>query len=470
MNTSKATLLIPVELQVRELDAKLLLACVAARRGFPSIIGPRREMHFHIPSFPQSIYLSKSVTKASRSVFRTLRRLGHDVVAWDEEALVHLPPENYYQRRLFPDTLRYVSGMLAWGEENAELWRQYPELPSGLKIHITGNPRGDLMRAEMRSLYDADVKKLRNTYGDFILINTNFNQVNAFYPDMNLLKPPANPGEAPKLSRRAIGLQMSQEYAEGLTRHKRAIFEDFQQLIPALEEAFPAHKIVVRPHPVENQEVYHTIAKKCNRVQVINQGNVVLWLIAARALVHNGCTTGVEAYALGVPAVSYRKSIDEYYDDAYHRLPNMVSQQCFDFEQLRATLAMILTGHTEATNGDERRAIMGHHLSALDGPMACERMVDVFEELISERLASPKPTIRQKLKSRWWANRRRFKKRFRSNLIDMSHNRDEFLKHRYPSVSLEELRAKVSQFQKALGDSEPLQIERIYQQFYRISP
>ena len=262
---------------------------------------------------------------------------------------------------------------------------------------------------------------------------------------------------------------MSQEYAEGLTRHKRAIFEDFQQLIPALEEAFPAYKIVVRPHPVENQEIYHTIAKKCNRVQVINQGNVVPWLIAAKALVHNGCTTGVEAYALGVPAVSYRKSIDEFYDDAYHRLPNLVSHQCFDFEQLKVTLFMILTGDNAATNGDERRAIMGHHLSALDGPMACERMVDVFEELINYHPAPPKPTIRQKLKSRWWANRRRFKKRFRGNLIDMSHNRDEFLRHRYPGISLEELQSKISRFQEVLGDRAELKLENIFQQFYRIS-
>jgi hypothetical protein len=35
MKTNKPTLLIPVEIQTRELGPKLLLACVAARRGFP---------------------------------------------------------------------------------------------------------------------------------------------------------------------------------------------------------------------------------------------------------------------------------------------------------------------------------------------------------------------------------------------------------------------------------------------------
>ena len=63
--TDKVPLLIPVENQVRELDPKLLLACIAARRGFVSFIGPRREFHFKITSFPRGIYLSKSITGAS---------------------------------------------------------------------------------------------------------------------------------------------------------------------------------------------------------------------------------------------------------------------------------------------------------------------------------------------------------------------------------------------------------------------
>ena len=38
-STSTVPLIIPVENQVRELDPKLLLACIAARRGFTSYIG-----------------------------------------------------------------------------------------------------------------------------------------------------------------------------------------------------------------------------------------------------------------------------------------------------------------------------------------------------------------------------------------------------------------------------------------------
>ena len=144
MKTHQAMLLIPVENQVRELDPKLLLACVAAERGFSSVIGSRREMEFNIDMFPRSIYLSKSMTIRSLLFFRVASKFGHEIVTWDEEALVHLPPETYFSRRLDPSSIRYVSHLFAWGTDNADLWRLYPHLPAGIPIHITGNPRSDM--------------------------------------------------------------------------------------------------------------------------------------------------------------------------------------------------------------------------------------------------------------------------------------------------------------------------------------
>ena len=99
---TKLPLLIPVENQVREFDPKLLLACIAAKRGFSSVIGSRREMEFRIASFPRSIYLSKSMTIRSALLFKVAHKVDHNIVAWDEEALVHLPPETYFSDRLSP--------------------------------------------------------------------------------------------------------------------------------------------------------------------------------------------------------------------------------------------------------------------------------------------------------------------------------------------------------------------------------
>jgi len=465
MHTVKATLLMPVENQVRELDSKLLFACIAARRGFSSVIGPRREMHIQITAFPRSIYLAKSIPVHRNIIFKIMRKLGHEIVAWDEEALVHPQAETYYKRRVCPLGIKYVSHLFAWGEDNAELWRHYPELPMGTPIHVTGNPRGDLLRHEMRYIYKGDVKHLRSICGDFILVNTNFNHVNAFSPDLNLFRSANKPGDEPKFGRAAKG--MSREYAEGLRDHKRAIFESFQQLIPALEKAFPEHTIVVRPHPTENHEIYRNIATQCTRVRVTNEGNVVPWILAAEAVVHNGCTTGLEAYVMGVPAISYRATVNDFYDLGFYRLPNLLSHQCFDFEELRVTLGDILAGRLGPADGGEREELINHHLVALDGPLACERMVDVLEAMLEGRSELPRPSVRNRLEGWSMSAIRTLIKRSRER-VPGSHNRPEFQRHRYPAVSLEEIRARLLRFRQALDDSSELKVEQIYDQFFRI--
>jgi surface carbohydrate biosynthesis protein len=465
MTLKKPYLLIPVENQVRELDAKLLLAVVAARRGFPSIIGFKKEVESRIASYPRSIYLAKSLFHGNSKFLGLARKLGHENVAWDEEALVHLPPEMYFSRRLSPVAVKHISHLFAWGEDNAELWRQFPELPDRLPIHVTGNPRGDLLRPEIRSFYDKQAEKSRVTYGDFILINTNFNHVNAFSPERNLFQPAEMLGEERKFGRAARG--MSREYAEGLRDHKQAVFEDFQTLIPSLDQTFKSYRIVLRPHPTENQEVYHRIASTCQRVRVTNEGNVVPWLMAAKALIHNGCTTGVEAFAMGVPAISYRETVNEHYDLGFYRLSNVLSHQCFDFDQLQQILSSILAGELGVVDGDERQVLIDHHIAALDGPLACERIIDVLEKKMDGLSQLPKPPLRDRLEGWFKATKRRV--RLLSKSRDSGfHKVYKFRRHKYPRIHLQELRERIRRFQQLLGDDGELSVNQIYGKLFRI--
>jgi surface carbohydrate biosynthesis protein len=465
MSDSKPLLLIPVENQVRELDPKLLLACVAARRGFSSVIGSRREMEMRIDSFPRSIYLSKSMTVRSLLFFWVAAKHGHDLITWDEEALVHLPAETYFSRRLHPAAIRYISHLFAWGEENASLWRMYPQLPDGIPIHVTGNPRSDLLRPELHAYYASEVEAIRRQYGDFILVNTNFNHVNAFGPDMNLFKPVKKAGQRPKFGRAARG--MSRTYAEGLRDHKRAVFEDFQRLIPRLEENFPDYAIIVRPHPTESHEVYRQIAARCRRVEVTNEGNVVPWLLSARALIHNGCTTGVEAFEMRVPALSYRASVNETYDAGFYRLPNALSYNCFTFEELRETLQLILEGKLGPPDGEDRRRLIQHHLAAQNGSLSCERVVDVLEQIASDQDSPLSQAVLQRFE-RWLTSKGLQILRSVKSMLPGSHNRPEFQRHRYPGLPLEEVSSRLARFQELIGDHTQLAVEPVTATIYRI--
>jgi hypothetical protein len=262
---------------------------------------------------------------------------------------------------------------------------------------------------------------------------------------------------------------MSRDYAEGLRNFKQAVFEDIKAIIPALEKSFPDLAIVVRPHPTENPQAYHDIAARCTRVRVTNEGNVIPWLMAAKALVHNSCTTGVEAYIMRVPAATYMASRDEYYDYGYYRLPNMLSHQCFNFEELQATLSKIFTGELGAPNGDDRKALIDYYLEAQAGPLACERIIDVFEGVAADPGKLPKPDLKDRLEGRSRANWRRLVKWYKSHLPESKY-RPDFQRHRYPGLSLDELRSRLSRFQQVLGDSTEIRATQISDYIFQINP
>ncbi|QOJ23547.1 MAG: hypothetical protein HRU78_07730 [Gammaproteobacteria bacterium] len=466
-NTGDAasTLIIPVESQVRELDAKILLACFAAERGFPVLIGSRAFAHFQMASIPRGVYLAKSMRSLSSSMFKALRQLGHEIVAWEEEALVHPPADTYFTLRLSPQTINKVSHVFAWGQENVDLMQQYPDLPQNLPIHITGNPRGDMLRPELRPFFDPEVKKLRDRYGDFILINTNFSDVNPFIPSIGLFQSAKSSDKTKRRGQAGIG--MSIEFAEGLRDHKQAILEDFKQLIPALERAFPEMTIVVRPHPSENNQIYQDLAARSERIVVNKEGNVIPWLLAAKALVHNGCTTGLEAYVLGVPAISYLATLNKFYDYDFQGLPTKLSYQCFNFAELQMTLNRVLAGELGGAGGEERQALIDYYLSAQQGPLACERIVDVLESS-GYSASQPPPSPFSRFARGWLFTT------IKAALTNLymrrpGPNRLAYHDHRFPEISVTDLEQKITRFGQLLHRFDTIKIEQHSKHLFMVS-
>jgi hypothetical protein len=66
------------------------------------------------------------------------------------------------------------------------------------------------------------------------------------------------------------------------------------------------------------------------------------------------------------------------------------------------------------------------------------------------------------------ATMRTLKRKIKANL-PRARNKPAFHRHRYPEVSLEEMRLRVSRFQQLLGESTELQVTQISDQFFRIS-
>jgi len=447
MAESSRSLIIPCETRTRELDGKLLLGCVAAERGFRVFIGAKREINIQAVRFPRSIYLQKSLSKRSFRMYSILERLGHWIVTADEEGVVYYSATDFWRDRISPKTFAKARALLAWGPDNEELWRTYPAF-HGAPIVVTGNPRVDLLRPELKSFFDDEVKEIRARLGPFVMINTNFGGVNHFYPRLRVdLQRAAAADNDP---------QAALTFTNGLAQHIRALYRAFVTMLPALSRLLPDRTIVVRPHPSESHDPWLRAAHDCPNVHVIHEGNVVPWLIATDALIHNGCTTGLEGHILGTPVIAYEPVTAEPFD---LHLPNDVSHRASDVAGL-AKLVETLGG---PGHDSDRRAtaradeIVSRYVAALDGPLASDRMCDALEAFEAQWRKEAAPGTWHRATGVLHGRVRALEKWV--NLMRPQHNNSRsYVAHVFSELDSEDLGVRLARFRTTLGRFDKVRI------------
>lgn len=444
-------LLIPVENQVRELDPKLLLATCAAKAGIKSYIGYRTEMDINIARFPRGIYLAKSFTQRSDKMFRILSKLGFIICAWDEEALVHYPPDIYFKRRLSATALSYVSHLFAWGQDNEDLFKSYPSMPRGMPIHKVGNPRLDMLRKDFSYYYDDEICNIKSSYGKFILINTNFGNVNAHLPIHNLFTSRDSHGNYTEMGRGATG--MGREFSLGRAKYKQRILDHFLEAIPKLARKFPDTTIVIRPHPVENKSIYHQLASRFDNLKVVQEGNVIPWIRAATAVIHNGCTTGIEAYLSGKPALAYVPLEDVRFGyDAL--IPNELSFKCQDIAQLEQATSNLLNHGSHTVNS----TIIKKYIEFDDDQLCSIKITNKLEEIFAGN--HPDISWDTRITGTLLANKRRLIKRIKGLSPKSKYHRC-FQSVRFPTLDEDVLQRKVDKFAQIINCHDSIKIKQV---------
>lgn len=456
MHEQRQPLIIPCETQSRELDAKLLLACFAAERGFPVIVGSKKEIYRRLGALPRSIFLSKSLTNRNRRLYDVLGALGHRLVCGDEEALIYFSPESYLNSKVGEEAFRKAEMLLAWGPENAEIWRSYRGY-HGAPIHATGNPRVDLLRPELRTYFDEEAQKIRGRFGRFVLVNTNFSRINHHYPRLSHQRSILEDKNATE--------GRPWELAAGFAAHKKALFESFLEMVKFLARSFPDVTIVVRPHPSENHGPWREAGAGCRNLHVVYEGNAIPWLRAAEVMVHNGCTTAVETYLLGGQAVAYQPITSDLYDLS---LANELSVQTFDLETLKTQIAAGLAGTLglDSARAAAQRKLIERHVTALDGPFASERIVDALEAFAAED--RDRPALARVLRARLRLALRSVRKRAEAYVPESRNNR-EYLRHMFPGVTLPEVRERLARFQGILGRFRGVDARQLYENIFEVA-
>lgn len=306
--TAKRWLYLPVEIRVREFDARLLLACCAVERGYNVVIGMKNGITQHYPVLPRGIIFDRSLSTFREGEFQRMVDWGYHLCSNDEETFAfYITPESVLRQRVSHKSLELTDWYFAWGQKQADMINEtYPGHAD--KIKVLGTYRGDLNLPEFqRSMWGEEVKKLQERFGHFILLPTNFSEVEnniggrKFTIDQ-------------MFEQGAIYTQDEATFFEDFLDHKERNLTAYKDVIPKIQKAFPDHKIVIRPHPGEAHEHWEAFAQKHPGLVVLHEGPVTPWLIAADVVFHHGCSTGLETFLLGKPSIPYHPHLNLVHD------------------------------------------------------------------------------------------------------------------------------------------------------------
>lgn len=309
-----------MEIIEREMNGNVLLAIEAMSNDWQCIIGTKKSIFDNAQDLPPGLVFLKSVTFKELANLKKLKSYGHKLVCLDVEGLVYTSMEEFVSVRFCEETLAEIEGLYFWGDIPKDaVAKTYPD--EAHKFMTTGSPIAELWQnPDLHAFYDDDVQALQGRFGKFIIIPSSFGTVNHYMGYEATLG----------IMKRDQMLHEDEEeeflkFWSDYEAHVMKIFQAFLKMIPNLSKAFPDHKILIRPHPSESHETWKLAAKDMDNVEVLFEGTVSPWLLAADAVLHWGCTTGLEAFVMGKHVVAYNPSTEEERQIYDHKLPQSIS-------------------------------------------------------------------------------------------------------------------------------------------------
>jgi surface carbohydrate biosynthesis protein len=317
-----------LEIILRELDSKLLLAVIAASRGNAVIISDMSSIMKGVKSgiLKPGVFHTKSLSPGLKKMsdHQSLVDRGFSITSIDEEGgLIDFGYDKFAKVRYSEDTIKQASALFTWGPEDTEtLKRVYPNYSS--KIYQTGSPRADLWMHHFSEYWDKVSATPKKAY---LLISSNLtlaNNMRPFYESIMILKNGGYLQRDPMLFIDQFKVA-AEEYNMTLA---------FIEAIRHLAESTKGFDIVLRPHPVENIEAWKAYLDDIPNVHVIREGSISGWVNNAFAVMHNSCTTALEATISGKPVITYLPFKQKY----PREIPNELGVQVESLEDLTHTV------------------------------------------------------------------------------------------------------------------------------------
>ena len=429
-----------VEISARELDSKLLLATIAASRGHTIIVSDLVGIEKGIKSgaLAPGIFHTKSLSPHKDKIARhkNIINKGFMITSIDEEGnLNDYGYEGFAKTRYSDQTLEQSTAVFGWGTDDVETLNKIYSSQSH-KIYKTGSPRADLWKSMFIDYWNTPLSIPKKP---FLLISCNTgyaNNIKTF-------------GEWVKLENE-IGRYDS--YPEQLRLLIGRASEDFKKIlayidaIKYLSKNNNGYDIVLRPHPSEDIEAWKILLKDIPNVHVLRDGPINAWVNSSFAIMHNCCTTAIEATVSKKPVVTYIPFSQQYSP----QLANELGYRVESLEELSLKVNDIFK--SRQTDEIDKKMKIPDVISKkiyFDDELAAEKIIKIWENIAKDKLSRP-----SNLKKLRWLLKQSMLKKIAKKVLK------NFLPIKYNSVNKnpkfskldeKDISERIKKFQQILG-------------------
>lgn len=296
----------PIETTKRELEGVFLVAAKLASAGHKVFIGPKYELDYCLKKYKPEIYIGTRADETNYGLLKTLHKSGCRIVIVDTEGGIMI--EEQYKTRHYAPGLAETDLFFAWGEKGASIIKKMDVMDPG-HIKVSGAPWFDM--SEVKPLYQDVVAKISAQFPhSFILFNSRL----------------SFPNHKSKNIAGSYRAQAPEEFA-----YYARQYANLNETLKKLATDFPNETFVIRAHPSEDPAHYYEFFKGMSNVVINDSYSSRAWVLASKLVLHNSCTTGLEAAMMGMPVVAYQEVKSDDYDKL---LPNIASMNAYTYEQL----------------------------------------------------------------------------------------------------------------------------------------
>jgi len=376
----KMNIYIDVEISLRELDSGLLLAILAASKGHKVLISHLTEIILGFKSgiLAPGIFHTTNLAPTNQKILRhqNIINNGSFITSIDEEGgLVDHGYDKFAKVRYSDHTLEQSAAVFGWGLEDAETLKKIYHKHND-KIHVTGSARADLWKPKFYKYWGTPKNIPKKPY---LLVSSNMHsitKITSFHKEFKYLKQAGyfdrDPGFFSKLFKQA---------AED-TRKTGA----FVEAIIHLANNSNGFDIVLRPHPTENIEAWKIFLEDIPNVHVIQNDSITPWVNNAFAVMHNSCTTAIEATVTRKPVVTYIPFYQEYNS---REIPNKLGHKTSTLKELSETVNNLF--NDIQINEEEKVKkipdIISKKIYFDEDELAAEKIVKIWESLNNKKLS-----------------------------------------------------------------------------------